>query len=384
MQYYENPYLKEIEVNILKREGNRFLLEDTILYPGGGGQPPDEGYVICNDKKFHIMHIGNLWHEIEGDCQGRVKIVLNWERRYLLMRSHTAEHTFFRILENKGARMGKIALGEISSIIFEGEIEIEDILEAEEKTRKLISEGRKVRTFWIRKEDLENYPDLRIKLSRINDESIRVVEIEAHDLSACKGVHVSNLSEIEDFAIVSVKMGKRKEVKFLVGSRAREFHAKGSRKLRELMWHRNLDMDKVERYVKNIEEDNERMLSAFRELSKDMDFHRESYGALEIHTLYLPYGDYKTLQRRAMEIANHKDAVVIYGLGNVVCMAFNPKYEWVRDEYLALLSRMSGRGGGKGNFLSGSASDGKAFVENLKRIICEKAIRLHGGENGSD
>ena len=384
MLYYENPYLKEGKFRIIKREGNRILLDDTILYPGGGGQPEDYGVVVCKNGNFPIRHTGNLWHEVGGNCEGEeIKIILDWERRYLLMRSHTAEHTFFRILEDMGAVMGKISLGEVSAIIFEGDVGVEDILKAEAETRRLIKEGREVRVFWIDRDDLGKYPRLRIKLERIRDRAIRVVEIEGHDLSACKGVHVANLSEIGDFAIVGVRMGRRKEVKFVVGDMARDYHYRASTKLRELIWQRNLNVERVENYVKNLEDENKRMLNALKEMSKDTAFAVESCGTVEIHTLYLPYGDYKILQRRAMEMANHRDAVVIYGVGeNIVCMAYNERYVWAKDAYLALLKNMDGRGGGRGNFLSGSVNEPEKFVEKLKKIICEKAIHLHGGENG--
>jgi alanyl-tRNA synthetase len=71
---------------------------------------------------------------------------------------------------------------------------------------------------------------LRIKIERIKEDSVRVVEIEGHDLSACKGIHVENLSEIGDFAVVSFKGGRRKEVKFIVGEAAREHHRSSKRK----------------------------------------------------------------------------------------------------------------------------------------------------------
>ncbi len=385
MLYYEKPYLKKARFKILERDGKKVKLNDTILYPGGGGQPPDNGIAICENGEFKIRHLGELWHEIDGECQGdEIEILLDWKRRFLLMRSHTAEHTFFRFLENKGARMGKINLGEESSIIFSGEISIEDILEAESATRGLIDEEREVSTFWIKKEEVKNYPELRIKLERIKENEVRVVKIEGHDLSACKGVHVSNLKEIEGFAVTWVRMGKKKEVKFVIGDRAKMYHFRASQELRKLMWKRNLSMEKIERYMENLEDENSTMKEALRELSKNQEFQIEICGPIELHHTFFPYADYKIVQRRAMEIANNRDAVVIYGIGEsgVVCIAFNPKFPWARDEYLKVLESTGGKGGGRGNFLSGSASDPERFIQELKKIICEKAIQLHGDENG--
>ncbi len=385
MLYYENPYLKSVEVEIKEKKGNKCLLSDTILYPGGGGQPADEGIAICNGKEYPIKHVGSLWHEIDGECEcNKIKIILNWDRRYLLMRSHTAEHTFFRFLENKGAKMGKIALSEVSSIIFQGDISIEDILDAEEKTRKLIREGRKVTTFWIEKKDIPNYTELRIKIERIKEEKIRVVKIEGHDLSACKGVHVSNLSEIGDFAVLHFRTGNKKEVKFVIGETAMSYHYKASQEMRKLLWYRNLDMEKIENYIENLENENNKMRKALIDANKDAKFHVEKCGEIDLYYLFLLYADRKIIQRKALDIANHNKAIVVYGIGenNIACVAYNSSYPWARDEYMRLLNKMNGRGGGKGNFVSGSVENAKTFVEELKKIICEKALQLRGDENG--
>ncbi len=385
MLYYDNPYLREAEFRVVEREGNRILLNDTILYPGGGGQPEDYGRIVCENGSFPVRHVGNLWHEVEGECRGeRVKIILDWERRYLLMRSHTAEHTFFRILENMGARMGKISLGEVSSILFYGEIDVEAILESERETRRLIREGREVRSFWIRKEELKNYPNLRIKLERIKEDSIRVVEIEGHDLSACKGIHVGNLKEIGDFAILSFRMGKRKEVKFSIGERAAQFHEEISQEFRRLTWPRNLDAEKFGSYLRNLEEENARMRKALKEVSSVIPFNMEKCGDVSIQTISLPGGDFKTLQRRAMEMVNHGGAIALLSLEGTVAVAFSHEFSWVRDSFLSLLNSRGGRGGGKGNFVSGRDENPEEFVEELKKIICQEIIRLHGDSNGYD
>ncbi len=385
MLYYQEPYLKSVEVEVLERDKNRCLLSDTILYPGGGGQPPDEGTAICNGKEYKIKHLGSLWHEIDGICDcSKLKINLNWERRYLLMRSHTAEHTFFRFLENMGAQMGKVNFGEVSSIIFRGDLSIEDILEAEKRTRELIRDGRKVETFWIEKSEVKKYKDLRIKIDRIKEDKVRVVKIDSHDLSACKGVHVSNLYEIGDFAIIGIRMGKKKEVKFVIGKSARNYHYLASQELRRILWSRNLDMDKIENYIKNLEDENKKMRAALRDSSKNLEFKKRECGEVELYYLLFSYADSKIIQRRALELANHRNAIVVYGIeeNNTAAMAFNTAYSWAREEYLNLLNSNGGRGGGKGNFVSGSVSNLNDFIGALKNIICKKALQLHGDENG--
>ncbi len=368
MLYYRDPYLKETEVEILERRGNEYRFSDTIFYPGGGGQPADKGYVLCGNRKIGVRHKGNLWHILDEDCPlSRVTLLLDWEWRYYLMRAHSAEHAFFRFLQNMGdARLGKANFGDVSSIVFEGDLDIHDILEAEEQLRELISKGAEIRDFWIPKDEVDMYPQLRIRKERIKEDRIRIVEIVGHDVSACKGIHVRNLSEVGDFAVTSFRAGKKKEVKFVVGEKARKYHLQASKTLREVMWPRNLNMDTLAAYLQNLEKGMRDMEEALREMSAKIPFEKVKCKGDWIYYLYLPAGNYKVLQRRAMEIANHEDIPVLYGIGkNVVCLAYPAEKEFFRKEYLQLLRSEGGKGGGKGNFVSGSAPDAKKFVEKF-------------------
>ncbi len=378
MLYYSEPYRKELEARIIKKDGKRYLLDKTILYEGGGGQPPDRGFFVCDGKRGKIKHLGNLWHEVSEDiCEDRIKIYLDWDFRYHMMKNHTGEHTFFRFLQNKGAKLVKISLGEESSIIFEGDISIDDIIESEKMTRELIKKGKNVRTFWIEKSDVKNYPQLRINIDRIKGDKIRVVEIENHDISACRGIHVKNLSEIGDFIVVKFRRGKIKEVKFRIGEEASNFIYENSVIGRKVSWENNVDIDKFDKFVENLKKENEKMYQSLKNISEELEFHKEECKDIEVYWRIFNYGNNKVLVRRAMEIVNKEGKIVIYGnMGekNMVSCAYPHKCSWIRDVFMALLSEMGGKGGGKGNFVSGSVYNVEDFVNNLKRIICDNAM----------
>jgi len=375
MLYYEQPYLQEVEVEVLKKDGRKYLLSDTILYPGGGGQPEDKGYALCGDKKFKIRHLGNLWHEIDGDCTERkIKIVLDWERRYQFMCSHTAEHTFFRALQNRGAVLGKVSIGEEeSAIIFEGDISIEDILAAEGETRKLIKENREVRTFWISKEKIKKYPQLRIKLDRIKDERIRLVEIKSHDISACKGIHVAKLSEIGDFCITHVRMGKKKEVKFVVGDKARRSHEFFSQTLRKLAWKYNIYPDRMEKYIINLRHERDKSFEALKMASESIPFEEEVCGDKRFFHLIFYGGNRKIIVRRMMELVKEDKNIVVYGdlYSNAIICAFSQELS-LRDKIFEVLKKFDGKGGGKGNFINASVKDIPGFIKALRNEICKE------------
>ncbi len=388
MLYYQDPYLKRASFRIIKKDGKKILLEDTILYSGGGGQPPDVGYVLCGGKRAKIGHIGDGWHILSDNipCENEAIIEVDWVRRFYLMKSHTAEHIFFRSLQTLcNVNLKKISLDtDESAIIFEGDVGIKEILEAEKRTLNIIEEAREVKTYWLNWNDAEKIKDLRIARDRIKDSKIRIVEVVGYDRSACKGLHVRNTSEIGDFVITRVRLGMRKEVRFLVSEKALQWRRILSDITRKIIWERNLSADKFQSYIKNIEAERDAMRDALIEELKNTAFTEERCGDIDLMHRVFVYGEHKILQRRVMDIVNTKKAVVIYGMknNNVVCMAFSNGLNWARDLFMDAINKSGGKGGGRGNFVSGHVENAEDFVMKLKKIICNMAIHLHGDENG--
>ena len=104
--FLQDSYLKECVSTILKIEnGTKAILNRTIFYPKGGGQPEDTGKILRNGESFDVLHVrkisGDVIHEVDrgglriGDT---IQCILDWKRRYKLMRSHTAAHVFASLL----------------------------------------------------------------------------------------------------------------------------------------------------------------------------------------------------------------------------------------------------------------------------------------------
>ena len=96
--YQTDAYLKEFQAEVISinEEENGILLNRTAFYPGGGGQPNDLGKFMINGQEVPVIKVkrGNL-HIIDGELPSvgtLVQGVLNWDRRYKLMRTHTAMH----------------------------------------------------------------------------------------------------------------------------------------------------------------------------------------------------------------------------------------------------------------------------------------------------
>ncbi|MCH8871075.1 MAG: alanyl-tRNA editing protein, partial [Chloroflexi bacterium] len=96
---YADSYLKEFDAVVTDATAKGVVLDRTAFYPGGGGQPADSGLISAGDDVFEVKKLsrsdGKLVHEIDGDLPAvgtKVHGVMDWERRYQLMRTHTALH----------------------------------------------------------------------------------------------------------------------------------------------------------------------------------------------------------------------------------------------------------------------------------------------------
>ena len=109
--YSTDSYARAMEATVLDADSDdrRLPLDRTVFYPGGGGQPPDTGLLRVGDDALVVERVtqdsSGVWHWVSGGLPGRGTAVhgeVDWDRRYLLMRTHTAMHTLC------GVRVGEV------------------------------------------------------------------------------------------------------------------------------------------------------------------------------------------------------------------------------------------------------------------------------------
>lgn len=227
IKLYENdPYIKELECNVIKISENdgSFLavLDKTIFFPEGGGQPCDTGYINDARVLYVFEKDGIVYHKIDKDIQGKnVLIRLDYERRLDHMQQHCGEHilsgVFLKLYggKNKGFHMGEDYVT--------ADIDLEDVTEemvnkAEEQANKDIYESRPVKTYVVDKEQADRLP-LRKELKV--DSDIRIVDIEGVDMIACCGTHPKSTGEVGIIKVLKTeKYKKMTRVYFVCGLRA--------------------------------------------------------------------------------------------------------------------------------------------------------------------
>ena len=215
--YLEDSYLKEFTATVVRHDHdqNGVVLDRSAFYSGGGGQQPDQGVLWVGDCAYHVtrMRRGGL-HIIDGELppiDSAVRGVIDWERRYKIMRTHTAMHILCGVIWRDcqasvtGGNMEVLA----GRMDFEFErLRPEVIAEIQASINREVNAARPVRTKILPREEAFQIPDLiRTKINLLPESitEVRTVEIVGLDLQADGGTHVANTSEVGKIAITKYK-----------------------------------------------------------------------------------------------------------------------------------------------------------------------------------
>jgi len=199
------------------KDGKYVTLDRTIFYAKGGGQPHDTGRIIRQGEVFDVVFVGKFSGEIshEVDRVGLqpgddVLCILNWDRRYKLMRSHTAAHVLAALL-NKGT--GALITGnqlEENYVRFDFSLEKFDRTILEEylvRANELFEEDIEVKWYELPREEALKIPGV-VKMAEAFPPDLpvlRIVEIVGLDKQADGGTHVRNLREIGKLELVKTE-----------------------------------------------------------------------------------------------------------------------------------------------------------------------------------
>ena len=213
-----DAYLREFEATVEAVEGEEFSLDRTAFYPGGGGQPSDLGFVIREGVRSRVVGVrkggGEVWHKLESvklNSGDRIRAELDWERRYTLMRTHTAMHILCGVVWRDYAASvtgGNMEPGR-GRMDFEFErMQRELVEEIQAKINAEVEAARDLRVAILPREEAFRIPDLirtKINLLPPGIAQVRVVEIVGLDLQADGGTHVANTREVGPIKVVDYK-----------------------------------------------------------------------------------------------------------------------------------------------------------------------------------
>ena len=227
--YHTDAYLKEFEAIVTAVDGSKVALDRTAFYPGGGGQPNDIGTLSTGDQTWTVTKVNkqgvDMWHELDGIppvVGSPVHGTIDWDRRYKLMRTHTAMHILCGVIfRDYGA---SVTGGNMEPLKGRMDFEFETmhqelVKEIEERINVEVAKARPTRVKILPRDEAFQIPDLiRTKINLLPEGiiEVRTVEIEGLDLQADGGTHVANTSEVGRIRVTDYKskgkINKRIEV----------------------------------------------------------------------------------------------------------------------------------------------------------------------------
>jgi alanyl-tRNA synthetase len=245
--YEREPHLQTLETDVLNAgvEGGRpfVVLADTILYPEGGGQPADRGWIggiaVQDVRKVGV----DIRHYLTGPLPaGRVVVALDWARRFDHMQQHTGQHLLTAVAHERfGWQTTAFHLGgQLSDLeVDAAAIAPEELAALEEAVAVEIRAARPVTGRRVSPEEYAMLPVRTRGLPEDHTGDIRLVDIQGIDLNTCGGTHVRSTAEIEALKLLGTEpMRGGTRIFYVAGGRLRRLlaaHHERTARLRQVV-----------------------------------------------------------------------------------------------------------------------------------------------------
>lgn len=223
MLFRDDAYLETATARVVAVTDRGVELDQTIFYPLGGGQPGDTGFLVrAGGERIAIVDtrkgagLDSIVH-IPAPGAPRLEpgemltLEIDWERRYSLMRLHTALHVMSCIV------VAPVSGGNIAPdkarLDFDIDMNLLNAEAIERGTNELIARGVATQTVWITDQELDSRPEL-VKTMSVQPPRgvgrVRLLRIPGIDLQPCGGTHVANIAEIGGIRVLKIRNeGKR-------------------------------------------------------------------------------------------------------------------------------------------------------------------------------
>ena len=216
--FRDDSYARTCDATVTATAPEGIQLDRTVFYARSGGQPGDSGRLIAEDSTEIVITeavkgatMDDVVHvPAEGspvpEPGARVRAEINWERRYRLMRVHTAMHLMCALIPGAvtGGSVGD-GKGRLDFDIPEAGLDKDEITA---KLNRLIAEDHAVTAEWISDEELVVQPEL-VKTMSVKPPTgagqVRLIRVESHDLQPCGGTHVAQTAEIGAVTVTKIE-----------------------------------------------------------------------------------------------------------------------------------------------------------------------------------
>ena len=214
--YLRDAYLREFDATVTALEGERVALDRTAFYPTGGGQPHDTGW-LGTASVTAVGKVGDqVWHQLAaGDpvpgVGEPVHGVIDWDRRYALMRTHTALHVLCGVIWHEWGKA--VTGGNMEPLAARMDFEFDPLPEGfgatvEAQVNAELAAGRPVLVAFLPRDTaLEDEDLIRTKVNLVPPSvtELRVIDIVGLDKQADGGTHVANTAEVGRVRVVKTE-----------------------------------------------------------------------------------------------------------------------------------------------------------------------------------
>ena len=365
--YYEDPFMRSFAATVLSCEeakgGCAVVLDETAFYPEGGGQPYDTGVLgeakvlEVHDKNGVITHLCNKPLAVGASVEGKI----DWARRFDHMQQHSGEHICSGLIcerfrcDNVGFHMGTDTV----TIDFNADISWEELMEIEEAANRYICEDHPI--------DIRFYRGAELDKVEYRSKKPLIVAFPGADCCACCGTHVLRSGQVGLVKFLSVqKFREGVRIELLCGDRARRYLS--------ACWEQSLHIGQA-LSVKPVAS-----AAAVERLQSELGALKLRCAKLEGSAFaqtaaqYAGRGDVLLFEEEMSGDSLRKlcDAVanacggrcaVFAGTDGAYKYAIGHAGGELRDFTKKMNAALSGRGGGKPNFVQGSVGCDRAAIE---------------------
>ena len=407
--FHEDPYARTHRARVLGGQGRYLVFDSTLFYPTGGGQIHDTGFIVVRGRRYRIVDVQNVGgvivhvaeEEVDAEPGDEVYMELDWERRYSIMKHHTATHVLIsaarRVLGSHVWQAGA------EKTEFKGRLDIthhkplsrDEVRRIEGEVNRVIRERRRVWEEMVEKNVAEEKYGFAIYQGGVPmEKKIRLVFVEGWDVEACFGTHVRNTGEIGGFKIISATRIQDGVVRleYVAGERVAEYASSLEDRLDEIAKAlgapRGMEVERVRSAVELLKE-TQKTLRGYRrmwaETLRKLVESASPVGGVRILVAESPEPDRRGVQEvLSLVTGAAKDSLLALAIRGD---------EWTQIEIAAgedaariidvpglarsLASRLSGRGGGKRSYAS-VRIPGKPGLEEIEEIIRELVAGARG------
>ncbi len=385
--YLSDPYCRQFEAAVTEVRGEWVSLDRTAFYPGGGGQVPDTGS-LAGVAVVEVKKEGdNILHRTPGHSLNVGDVVrgeIDWDHRYELMKGHTGEHLLFSQLSRlcPELQLVKISIApEKMSLMVNGALEWEMVAQAQRQAQVAIQADLPIIEKVVSRDD-PLVSESRVKMERIHEEGVRIIEIGDVDRAACAGVHVHTTRELGMIVVPSMTSARPVadlEVEFEVGDRAIQRAMAFSDvaiRASQMLGTRPQDLPSA---LENILHEGERLKATLKhyEVKALADLVPSDIKGTRLYSGLFESMDKRSLIDAANRIVKGRAVCILGSIGEnlMLVIACHPD---IGIDCASILKRaldpVGGRGGGKATFATGGAG-GKDTAERCMSIALAEAIK---------